>query len=497
MKIKDFLKSRVFQFLVTALLFFGAGLLVSAVAVPPGGATVAGAPLNLQLTNDARTGFNDVSDIQAAFHQVAKSVIPAVVEIDVVEVMTQTLPSFTSPFDFFFGTPDNAQPRQRQYRQEGLGSGVIVRQVGDRVYVLTNNHVVDNANEITVVLSDKRKFKATVTGKDARKDLALVSFTAPGTFPTAALGDSDTVQVGDWVMAVGNPLGFESTVTEGIISAVGRQSLPGSDISSLTDYFQTDAAINQGNSGGALVNIEGQVIGINTWIASTTGGSVGLGFAIPINNAKKAVEDFITEGRVSYGWLGITGGDLSEDAKADLGLSGRSGAFVLDVYQGSPAAKAGLEPGDYITKVDGRAITDMTQLVLTVANLPAGTGASFEAVRRGETRELAVTIAAKPADNTLRPADLWPGLGVVKITDDIRSRLGLSPAAGGLVVSRVERGSAAALAGFRTGDIVRSINGRSAGGLRDFYAALNDRSHERVSFRISRDSGDIVLELGR
>ncbi|MBN2351068.1 MAG: Do family serine endopeptidase [Spirochaetales bacterium] len=497
MEIKKILKSRIFQIAAAALVFFGAGLLVSAAVIPRGGDVVAGAPLNVELTNDARRGFEAVSNMQAAFREISSTILPAVVEIDVVDVVTQTAPSFPSPFDFFFGSPDTLRPQTRQYRQEGLGSGVIVRQVGNRVYVLTNNHVVKGADEITVVLTDKRRFKATVTGRDERKDLALVSFTASGTFPVAALGDSDTVQVGDWVMAVGNPLGFSSTVTEGIISAVGRHSLPGSGVSSLNDYFQTDAAINQGNSGGALVNIEGRVVGINTWIASTSGGSVGLGFAIPINNAKKAIEDFITKGKVSYGWLGISGTDLNDAAKADLGAANRGGAFVSDVYRNSPAAAAGVLPGDFIVKVDGRDLSDMTQLTLTVGNLPAGARATFSVVRQGVERTLSVAITERPADNDLGSSELWPGLGLVKITNDIRARLGLAPSAGGLVVSRVDRGSPAAAAGFLAGDIVKTMNGRTAATLREFYAALNDRSHNPVRVGIIRSGADLTIDLGR
>jgi serine protease Do len=495
MDIKKFFKSRIVQAVGTAVLFFGAGLLVSAVAIQSGNGTVTSAPLNLELTADARTGFNNISNVQAAFRQISRTILPAVVEIDVVDVVTQNVPAFQSPFDNFFGTPDALQPRQRQFRRQGLGSGVMVRQVGDRVYVLTNNHVVDGANEITVVLPDKRTFKATVTGKDDRRDLALVSFTAAGAFPTAALGNSDTVEVGDWVLAVGNPLGFDSTVTQGIISAVGRQLQPGSDISPLNQYFQTDAAVNQGNSGGALVNINGEVIGINTWIASTSGGSVGLGFAIPINGAKKAIEDFITKGRVSYGWLGITGGDIGDDVKTDLGLAGKSGAFVYDVYRNSPAGAAGIFPGDYIIKVDGRDIPDMTQLVLAIGSMPAGARATFTVVRQGALKDLAAVVYEKPADSAVGAAGLWPGLAVVKISADIRGRLRLPASVGGFVVSRVESGGAAESAGFKPGDIVQSIGGRTANSLRDFYAAVN--SGNRQSFRIVRDSSDITLTLGR
>ncbi len=495
MDIKKIIRSRIVQIAGAAVLFFGAGVLVTALAVPAGAVT--GRPLQVEVSADARRGFTAIGNMQAAFREISRKVLPSVVEIDVVDVVKQTVPSIQSPFDFFFGTPRSAAPQQREFRQEGLGSGVIVRQAGGRVYVLTNNHVVNNADEITVVLPDKRRFRATVTGKDDRKDLALVSFPAAGTFPVATLGDSDTVQTGDWVIAVGNPLGFESTVTEGIISAVGRRPQPGTDIAGYTDYFQTDAAVNRGNSGGALVNIEGEVIGINTWIASPSGGSIGLGFAIPINNAKKAVEQFITKGKVAYGWLGIAGNDISAAARTDLGVGDTAGALVTGVYSNSPATQAGLLPGDFITAVNGRSVQDMTGLALAVGDLPSGARARLDVIRQGAPVTLSVAIGEKPDATAMKNADLWPGLSVVKITADIRSQLTLSAGAGGLVIGRVDQGSTAQATGFRAGDIIKTVNNRPVNDLRGFYAAVNDLSRSRVMFRLTRDAGDVILALER
>ena len=217
----------------------------------------------------------------------------------------------------------------------------------------------------------------------------------------AELGDSDSLMVGDWVLAVGSPLGFESTVTAGIVSAIGRRSVQGA--AGFTDYIQTDAAINQGNSGGALVNIYGQVVGINSWIASTSGGNIGLGFAIPINNAKRAIDDFITKGKSEYGWIGINMGGLQPQAAEDLKLGEAHGAFVYGVFKGSPADKAGLLPGDMITKVDGKALKDSSDLLLTIGNLTPGTqgGAGAGACR--------VHPAASPCRWPLAPTrSSWP-----------------------------------------------------------------------------------------
>jgi len=234
-----------------------------------------------------------LQNLQNSFRSVSEKVLPVVVMINVVEVKKQAPERGDQPwFYYFFGRPDEDGSQEREFRNRGLGSGVIVRKTGKTFYVLTNNHVVGTAEEISVQLHDRREFKAKLVGKDERKDLAVVSFEAEGEdIPLAVLGDSNSLHVGDWVLAVGNPFGLESTVTAGIVSALGRRGGPEGNIS---DFFQTDASINQGNSGGALVNLAGEVVGINTWITSPTGGSIGLGFAIPINNVKKAVEDIIT-----------------------------------------------------------------------------------------------------------------------------------------------------------------------------------------------------------
>ena len=236
--------------------------------------------------------------------------------------------------------------------------------------------------------------------------------------PVAELGDSNALQVGDLVLAVGNPLGFESTVTMGIVSALGRRG-PQGQTSSYTDYIQTDAAINQGNSGGALVNIDGQVVGINTWIAAPSGGNVGLGFAIPINNAKTAIDDFITKGRVQYGWLGALIGDIQDpstypDLAKDMKVDGVKGALVLDLYKGSPADRAGLRPGDYVTAVGSTPVSDANQLTQVIGSIEAGRSTSLSVIRLGEQKTLTVTIGERDAkDQVAQAKNLWPGMTVV------------------------------------------------------------------------------------
>jgi serine protease Do len=471
---------------------------------PSGTATsVAGATSITQLADAAKT----LEAIQLSFREIAKKVLPVVVKIDVTEVVkVPSAGSQASPFRFFFGTPrdDNSQggttPSQ-DLEVTGLGSGIIVRKVGNTVYVLTNNHVVESATKVTVKLNDQRSFDAKVVGKDARRDIALVSFETKEAVPVAELGDSSELQVGDLVMAVGNPFGFESTLTMGIVSALGRSAPQGQ---TFTDYIQTDASINEGNSGGALVNTRGEVIGINTWIAATTGGSVGIGFAIPINNAKSAIDDFITKGKVEYGWLGVQIGDIQGSTSypgfaADLKVEGLKGAFVLNTYKGSPADKAGLLPGDYVLSADGTAIRNADHLTQVVGAMVAGKTYQFELVRYGERMKLSVKIGERDEkDEVAQYKNLWPGMTVVKITDDIRKEGGISAGVDGVVVGYIfDADTPAAIAGFHAGDVITEINGKSVRTMMDYYKAINDRSRKEVTFRINRKNVEVTIGLAR
>jgi Do/DeqQ family serine protease len=496
---KTFFKSKAVQIVAVAVAglsvgFFGARALPRSSSQPQ-------ALEGLVYTQEpaqAQEGFQTINNIQAAFRSVAQRVLPSVAEIDVVNIVKTQAPSIGSPFDFFFSPESsNDRPRQQELRQEGLGSGVLVKRAGQSVYVLTNNHVVGEAQEITVKLADGRSFTAKLVGKDAKKDLALVMFTTEESVPLAELGDSDTLQVGDWVLAVGSPLGFHSTVTEGIVSAVGRESLPGSSIASFTDYIQTDAAINQGNSGGALVDIQGRVVGINSWIASPSGGNVGLGFAIPINNAKSTIQDLITKGKASYGWLGINMGTLSPQEAANLYGDETQGAFVSGVYEGSPADKAGILPGDTITAVNGENITDPTQLLLVVGNLEPGTTADFTILQGHQQLARKVRIAERQDEKALADqADrLWPGLSVVQITPELRSRLDLPRTTGSVIIGAVVKGSPAYVAGLQVGDIVRKVNDRKVVSLADFYHAVSEPESRQLLLEISREGSEYRIGL--
>lgn len=431
--------------------------------------------------------------LQSAFRSVADAVLPVVVQINTVEVRKQQVPNFNGiPWEFFFGTPDDEGSNEREYRSSGLGSGVIVRRDGSTYYVVTNNHVVGEAAEISIAMYDGEEYSAELVGTDPRKDLAIVSFSMDTSHPLAVLGDSETVKVGDWAIAVGHPLGLTSSVTMGIVSAVGRTGGPAGNIN---DFIQTDAAINQGNSGGALVNIKGEVIGINTWIASPSGGNVGLGFAIPINNIKKAVDDIINNGQVRYGWLGVSLIDVDKDLAEDLGLEGQKGALASQVFMDSPAEKGGMLPGDFITGLNGNEVRGRDQLVLAVGNLVAGEDAVFTVIRNGEEQEIQVRIDERRDEVAAENNKLWPGIIVIPLTDEIKARLGLEDNAKGLYVADSIAKTAAAAMGVQRGDRILGVNGEKVESVSDFYRVLNEKAKEELWFEIIR--GDSTLETMR
>jgi Do/DeqQ family serine protease len=453
------------------------------------------------LTTDA----SSLQAIQYSFREVAKKVLPTVVELNVTETIRQQAPQSQFPFNFPFDRTPQGGGNGRTYQQSALGSGIIVRHAGDKYYVLTNNHVVDNATDISVKLYDDKTFKASVVGTDSRKDLAMVSFDSKDTIPVAELGDSNGLQTGDIVLAVGNPFGYASSITMGIVSALGRRG-PEGQASNFTDYIQTDAAINQGNSGGALVNIQGQVIGVNTWIAAPSGGNIGLGFAIPINNATGDINDFISKGKVAYGWLGVQITDIQDTSvypgfAKDLGVENQKGAMVLNLYKGSPANKSGMLPGDYITRVDTTDIQNSTQLTQVVGGLLAGKTYQFQVIRSGEKVTIPVTIGVRDdQDAVAQYKNLWPGMTVLDISDQIRQdpRVSIPQGTTGVVVAYLpDQTAPAAVAGFQVGDVITAINGKAVRNMLDYYKNLNDKSKSDMTFSIVRQGTQISIGIGR
>ena len=442
--------------------------------------------------------FTELESMQNSFNIVSQEVLPSVVRIDVEEVRRQAVPdSGDAPwFDFFFGEPDEDEPdREREFRTQGLGSGVIVRSDGDTYYVLTNAHVIGDADSIVVTLDDGREFEAELVGNDDRKDLALVAVETEEALRVATLGDSSTLRVGDWVLAIGSPFGFQSTVTAGIVSALGRRGGPAGNIS---DFIQTDASINRGNSGGALVNLRGEVVGINTWITSQTGGSVGLGFSIPVNNVKGAIEDFIELGSVRYGWLGVSIRSVSPPMAEDLRLSSTEGALIYHVFGGSPAARAGLQPGDFVVRINEMEIEDSDQLVLIVGDLPVDEVATFEVVRLGEALTVDVRIAERLDERSIAEQNqtLWPGLGVFPMTDELREEAEVPGSVRGVVVSSVESRTPASVAGLRVGDIITAVGEEEIASVLEFYRELNSSGGE-TTFDVWRNGETLTATISR
>ncbi len=450
---------------------------------------------------------SSLAPLQDSFRAVTQKVLPAIVEINVTQTVTQQVPQFNFPFNFGLpfdqGQGNGGGSRNRTFQQSGLGSGIIVQHTGSRYFVLTNNHVVKDASDISVKLNDQRVFKARTVGTDSRKDVALVSFDSRDAIPVAEMGDSNSVQVGDIVFAIGNPFGYESTVTMGIVSALGRHG-PQGDVASYTDYIQTDAAINQGNSGGALVNIDGQVIGMNTWIAAPTGGNIGLGFAIPIDNARQPIQDFISKGKVDYGWLGAQIADVQDTQTypgfaSDMKLEGLKGAFVMETYKGSPADRSGVQPGDFITAVDNTEIANAASLTQVVGGLSAGKTYTFSLVRYGQKTNVPVKIGVRDnQDQVAQAKNLWPGMTVIDINDQVRQQVSIPRGTVGVVVGYVpDESSPAAIAGLKPGDVITAVNGGSVRNMMDYYKALNGSAKRSAMFTIQRDGSEIRIGLDR
>src|SRR5262245_10619781 len=403
-----------------------------------------GGKVPIYVSSDAKV--NEQVTLNGGFSAIAKAVTPAVVTINVSSRRSsqQEIPFMFNPFRDFFdrqfpddeGSSRRRAPRQQQGQgrlvPSGLGSGVIVSPDG---YILTNNHVVDEADKVEVELSDNRKFTAKVVGTDPPSDVAVIKITATG-LPTVPFGDSDRVEVGDLVLAVGNPLGVGQTVTMGIISAKSRQS-PGRGNETYEDFLQTDAAINQGNSGGALVNLRGELIGVPSQILSRTGANIGIGFAIPTKMARNVMDQLVRSGKVRRGRLGIAVRSVEPDLAKQFGYKGSTGAFVQDVEKGLPAEGAGVKPGDIVTEFQGQRVNDDSQLRNMTSQTAPGATVRFKVWRDGGERELtAKLVDAQPETETSKKSKSEPvvsslgvlsGIRVENITPDIAEGLKLSP----------------------------------------------------------------------
>lgn len=432
---------------------------------------------------------SQIIETAKAFSDIANSVSPAVVNISTTKVIKRETPSFFDDPFFNFFDPFHEFGFPKRWKEQSLGSGVIVSSDG---YIITNNHVVEQAEEIKVILYDKRSFKGKVVGADSKTDIAVVKISA-GDLSSVQWGDSDKLQVGEFVLAIGNPFGLSHTVTMGIISAVGRVSI---GITDYEDFIQTDAAINPGNSGGPLVNVKGEVIGINTAIFSKTGGYQGIGFAVPSNLARSVMDQLIKQGRVTRGWLGVSIQRLTPELAQKFGLKDSGGALVGDIVRGSPAEKAWIMRGDIILEYNGKKVKDADSLRNIVAQSKAGMQVPVKILRGGKEYNLSVTIAEYPKEFSEPKAEPSPedaqrealaGLKVIELTREIAQQIGLNSNERGVVVIRVEHGSPAEEAKLKRGDVIQEIDNKKVTTLNDFNRiASNIRPGETVLLFINR-----------
>ena len=440
----------------------------------------------------------------ASFAQLAREKLPSVVNVAATQRAVPSegpgipgipgipgLPDFQlppgSPFEDFFDR--FAPPDMDDRPQNALGSGFIIDSSG---YIVTNNHMVEQADEVMVILSDDTELPAEVIGRDSLTDLALLKVETERELPAVSWGDSDEAEVGDWVLAIGNPFGLGGTVTSGIISARARQINAGP----YDDFLQTDASINRGNSGGPLFDMQGRVIGVNTAIFSPSGGSVGIGFAIPSAIAQSVIQQLRERGEVVRGYLGVQIQPVSPDIAEALGLDEAEGALVADVMDGSPAAEAGIEPGDVILRFGDRNVAEPRQLSRAVAATEVGVTREIEVLRDGERQTLDVKVAQLDPEGVLAEVEEQVpettggplGLELSEINPASRRQFGLQEDAEGVVVVDVAPGSAAAEHGFRPGDVIRRVGGTEVGSVDDVREAVEQaREGDRNSILVLRE----------
>ena len=437
---------------------------------------------------NSRSSIEILDAISNAFADVAEKVNPSVVTISTKTVIKNKQ---GSPFNEFFG--DDFFKRffnmpggpQGEYVQQGLGSGVIIKENG---VILTNNHVIDDADDIFVSLMDDNELKATVLGKDSNTDLAVIKIDAED-LPAIKMGDSEALRVGQWVLAIGSPLQSElaHTVTAGIVSAKGRS---GVGLSAFQDYIQTDAAINPGNSGGPLVNLKGELVGINTAIATRTGGNMGIGFAIPSKLAEKVTSDILEKGRVIRGWLGVGIQNISPDLAKNFNIDKSEGVIVTEIMKDSPAEKAGIKVEDIILAINSEKIKNVTQLTTKIGSTDPGTKINLKILRGGDEKTISITIGEFPADEPQAKAEKKSiqnlGFSVSDLTPAIQRQYDISDDEG-IVITRVDQTSDAYRAGLREGDLILKLNRKSVNSSDEFYNALQEvESDQPIALYIKR-----------
>jgi serine protease Do len=438
--------------------------------------------------------------VPANFSQLAKDARPGVVNIRTVKTIKGGGRVFRhffgnpfgrkDPFHEFYGPPSDKQAPD--FKQQSLGSGFIIDREG---HIVTNNHVIEGADQIKVRLADDREFEAEVIGRDPNTDLALVKIKKDSDLVPLALGDSDKLAVGSWVVAIGSPFGLEQTVTAGIVSAKGRVIGNGP----YDDFIQTDASINPGNSGGPLLNLNGEVVGINTAIVAQ---GQGIGFAIPINLAQGIIDQLKEHGSVTRGWLGVGIQDLTPELAEYYGLKEKQGVLVAQVFEDDPAEQAGIKPNDIIIAVDGKTINSSRKLTSTIAAIPVGKKAAIKILRDGKEQTLNVKISKRDDSELVAKRESESGgeLGfqVAELTPEMARRFGHSEAEKGVLVVGVQPGSKADDAGVRQGDLVKEVNRKSVSTVKELRSEVDKvKKSEKVQLLVKRpNAGFVVINIG-
>jgi serine protease Do len=463
--------------------------------VPPKLAKFWGAPSTSQVAAQPLLTGEGLPD----FVTLSKRLKPVVVNVSTTQV-TQGGQGNESPFggggeddpfaDFwrkFFGGPSPRGP----FRQKSLGSGFIIDKDGS---ILTNNHVVENASKIVVKLADESEFEAKVIGRDAKTDIAVIKINAKEALPVAPLGDSDQLDVGEWVMAIGNPFGLDNTVTSGIVSAKGRH-LPGGG--PYDNFIQTDASINPGNSGGPLINLRGEVVGINSAIYSRSGGNIGIGFAIPMNLVKELLPQLKGKGKVTRGYLGVLIQKVTPEIAESLGMDKAKGALVADVTKGGPAETAGIKVGDVIVEFDGKEVRDSSDLPIIVARTPVDKKITVKVLRDRKELALSAAVGEMKEEEVVASAPEKGELGVTvqQVTPQIAESLGIERAEG-VVITVVEPGSSADDAGLRRGDLILEVDRKPVKKVADYRKAVGEvKKGKGVLFLVRRGDSTLFLAL--